>query len=67
MTRMYAIVTGCLILGAPLRHLIGKAYFKGLSSYRYEVYAIRDGVYYSHFRSGQKSIKAKNWRGMIWG
>lgn len=49
---MYAIATAGILLGFPLRHLIGKAYFKGLSSYRYEAYAIRDGVYYSHFRTG---------------
>jgi len=38
-----------------------------MSAYRYEVYAVRDGVYYSHFRKGQKSIKAPFWKGTIWG
>lgn len=52
MVRYYAAFSAIILLGAPLRHLIGKAYFKGMSSYRYEVYAIRDGVYYSHFRTG---------------
>lgn len=67
MMRYMAGLTGIVLLGLPLRHLIGNAYFKGMSAYRYEVYAIRDGVYYSHFRTGQKSIKAQFWKGIVWG
>lgn len=58
MMRYFAGLTGIVLIGLPLRHLLGNAYFKGMSAYRYEVYAIRDGLYYSHFRTGQKSIKA---------
>jgi ubiquinol-cytochrome c reductase cytochrome c1 subunit len=36
----------------PFKYLRTRAYFRNLLSVRYEMYAVRDGVYYSHFKSG---------------
>lgn len=52
MMRLYAIIFGGLIIAIPLKSILGTGYFRALTSYRYELYAIRDGVYYSHFRTG---------------
>lgn len=50
----------------PLRYLVTRAYFRNLLSFRTEVYAVRDGVYYKHFRTGQKNLKAEIWRNKLW-
>lgn len=38
----------------PIRYLVGRAMFRNFLSFRYEAYAVRDGVYYKHFRTGQR-------------
>ena len=40
-----------------------KGTFKNYMSYRQEIYAVRDGIYHSHFKSGMKSINAARLRG----
>lgn len=50
----------------PVRYLKTKALYRNLLSIRKEVYAVRDGVYYKHFRYGMKNGKANLWRGRIW-
>ena len=63
--RQSVILFGMISL-APLRYVLTNAVFRNIRSYRFEAYAVRDGLYYKHFRTGQKSIKAHYWRGNVW-
>lgn len=38
----------------PIRYLVGRAMQRNFLSFRLEAYAVRDGVYYKHFRTGQR-------------
>ena len=39
----------------PVRYLLGRALMRNILSYRVEAYAVRDGVYYKHFKTGQRN------------
>jgi len=51
-----------IVIGAgliyPFKYLKTRGYFRNLLSVRYEMYAVRDGVYYSHFKSGGRNSRA---------
>jgi ubiquinol-cytochrome c reductase cytochrome c1 subunit len=49
--RTLAMVTGALLL-LPLYYFKLCSYQRGQLGYRLEAYAVRDGKYYSHFRTG---------------
>lgn len=59
-----------IVLGAvliyPFKYLKTRAYFRNLLSIRYEMYAVRDGAYYSHFKSGGRNGKAHAMKGNYW-
>lgn len=61
---------GVICLGAaalyPVIKIVTNGLFRNYLSFRFEVYAVRDGVYYNHFRKGQKSIKANAFRNNSW-
>lgn len=59
------IVLGCALI-YPFKYLKTRAYFRNLLSVRYEMYAVRDGVYYSHFKSGGRNSKAHTLKGNYW-
>jgi len=40
--------------------------FKNELSMRYEMYSVRDGVYYKHFKTGMRRQWAIRWRGNIY-
>jgi hypothetical protein len=50
----------------PLKYLRTWAYFRNLISNRAETYAVRDHLGYKHWKTGQKSIKAVNYRSSYW-
>lgn len=50
----------------PLFKLISPGLGRSYLSFRFEVYAVRDGLYYKHFRTGGRSIKASHWRSRVW-
>lgn len=54
------------VLMYPLHFLNVRAYWRSLYSLKYELYAVRDGVYYKHFRHGMRSMKAGNFRNKLW-
>ena len=54
------------ILMWPLHFLNVRAYWRSLFSLKYELYAVRDGLYYKHFRHGMASSKAGNYRNKLW-
>jgi len=45
------IMTGFLLV-LPFAYLKTAGYYRNLISVRYEMYAVRDGLYYKHFKSG---------------
>jgi ubiquinol-cytochrome c reductase cytochrome c1 subunit len=51
------ILTGFLML-YPFKYLKTRAYFRNLLSVRWEMYAVRDGVYYNHFKKGGVNSRA---------
>ena len=55
-----------LVLLAPLRYMGSNAIMRNMMTYRFEAYAVRDGHYYKHFRTGMKSYKANMWRKTQW-
>ena len=59
------LILGFLLL-APLRYVAVHGKIRGYLVSRFEAYAVRDGNYYKHFRTGQKSLKAPFWRGVNW-
>lgn len=63
--RLWVVMAGIALL-YPLRYLKVKAHFRSLLSIRNEMYSVRDGVYYKHFRYGQKQTKALYWKGKMW-
>jgi len=48
------VLTGIAFF-APFAYLKTTAYTRNLLSVRYEMYAVRDGVYYNHFKKRLKS------------
>lgn len=63
--RLFTIMLSVALI-YPLRYLVVRGYWRSLLSLRYEMYAVRDGVYYKHFRTGQRSAKAAIMRGHLW-
>lgn len=63
--RKWMIVTAGLLL-MPFKYLKTYAYYRNLLSYRTEMYAVRDGLYYKHWKSGQRSVKAPAYRNNYW-
>lgn len=55
-----------LILLAPLKYLRTAAYYRSLLSTRTEVYAVRDHLGYKHWKTGQRSAKAMEYRSNYW-
>jgi ubiquinol-cytochrome c reductase cytochrome c1 subunit len=51
------VFTGFLMLW-PFRYLKTRAYFRNLLSVRWEMYSVRDGVYYNHFKKGGVNSRA---------
>ncbi len=63
--REWMVITGCLLLW-PFKHLKTRAYFRSLLCTRWEQYAVRDGVYYNHFKKGGHNTRADQFRGKYW-
>jgi len=59
------ILTGVALLW-PFKYLKTRAYFRNLLSVRWEMYAVRDGVYYNHFKNGGKNSRADQFRNVFW-
>jgi ubiquinol-cytochrome c reductase cytochrome c1 subunit len=53
MMRHYSVLSGALLF-VPFSVFVLRGRFRNYNSYRREMYAVRDGVYYSHFKSGMK-------------
>lgn len=66
--RVFRLFVGFLALGLlyPLRYLSVKAYWRSTLTSRYEMYAVRDGVYYKHYRYGMRNSRAANYRNKLW-
>jgi len=62
--RVLMFFTGCL-LWAPIKYLKTRGLFRNLLSMRYEMYAVRDGVYYHHLKKGMRNSRAAGWRHRI--
>ena len=54
------------LLLMPVGFLSLRGMFKNYMSYRKELYAVRDGIYYSHFKSGMKSAMNTRIRNKMW-
>ena len=50
----------------PFKYLKTIAYFRNLLSYRFEMYAVRDSLYYKHFKTGARNSKNIYYRNNIW-
>jgi len=59
------IFTGALLL-YPFKYIKTRSYFRNLLSVRWEMYAVRDGLYYKHFKTGGHNTKAFQFRGTMW-
>ena len=46
------VMFGSLLLLIPLRYVVKSSSFRNALAYRLEAYAVRDGLYYKHFRKG---------------
>jgi len=51
MVKMYMFFTGFMLL-YPFKYIKTRAYFRNLLSLRWEMYTVRDGLYYKHFKTG---------------
>lgn len=56
--RKWMVLFGCMLL-LPFRYLKTYGYYRSLLSTRTEVYAVRDHLGYKHWKTGQKSMKAR--------
>ena len=63
--RAYMVFTGFLMLW-PFRYLKTRAYFRNLLSVRWEMYTVRDGVCYNHFKKGGHNSRADKFRENYW-
>ena len=50
----------------PIKYMKTKGHFRALNTLRNELYAVRDGVYYNHYRYGAKNGKSQFWKQKIW-
>jgi ubiquinol-cytochrome c reductase cytochrome c1 subunit len=55
--RYYMILTA-LALVYPFGYFRTRAHYRNFLSTRWEMYAVRDGVYYNHFKKGMKNSRA---------
>ena len=51
MVRTYMVMTGIMLL-MPFKYFKTKAFYRNLLSTRTEMYSVRDGLYYNHFKTG---------------
>lgn len=51
MVRTYMVMTGFALL-FPFKYFKTKAHYRNLLSVRWEMYSVRDGLYYKHFKTG---------------
>lgn len=65
MTRAYMVLFGFAIL-YPFKFFKTKAFYRNLLSVRWEMYAVRDGLYYKHFKTGGFNSRAYQFRGTLW-
>lgn len=63
--RKWMLVVGFLLL-FPLRYLKTHAYYRSILSNRTEVYAVRDHLGYKHWKTGQKSCRAQDYKSKFW-
>jgi len=63
--RQWMLMSG-FILWWPFKYLKTKALYRNLLCMRYEMYAVRDGVYYHHLKKGMKNSRADQLRGKIY-
>eukprot|EP01017_Pseudomicrothorax_dubius_P000780 TRINITY_DN0_c2606_g1_i1.p1 TRINITY_DN0_c2606_g1~~TRINITY_DN0_c2606_g1_i1.p1 ORF type:complete len:234 (-),score=67.41 TRINITY_DN0_c2606_g1_i1:83-784(-) len=65
MVKMYMFATG-FALCLPFAYIRTRAYYRNLLSVRWEMYAVRDGVYYTHFKKGGRNSRAYQFKQKIW-
>lgn len=63
--RKWMVFTAVMLL-MPFKYLKTYAYYRNLLSYRTEMYAVRDGLYYKHWKTGFKSMKSPQYRNNYW-
>jgi len=63
--RMHMWMTG-IALFIPFKYLKTRATFRNLLCMRYEMYAVRDGVYYHHLKKGMRNQRAGSMKGNLW-
>jgi len=47
----YMIMTGFALM-FPFKYFKTKAFYRNMLSVRWEMYSVRDGLYYKHFKTG---------------
>lgn len=65
MMRYYSLLM-VTALFVPFAAINIRSGYRNYNSYRRELYAIRDGIYYSHFKNGQKTIMNKRIRNKLY-
>lgn len=63
--RYYMFMTGVMLV-MPFGYFKTKAFYRNLVSVRWEMYAVRDGVYYNHFKKGMRNSRGIQFRGIYW-
>jgi ubiquinol-cytochrome c reductase cytochrome c1 subunit len=63
--RQNMMVSG-ICLWWPLKYWKTRATYRNLLCMRYEMYAIRDGVYYHHLKKGMRNSRAEQFKTKIW-
>jgi len=56
----------CLLAAWPFFFMRTHGIFRNELSMRYEMYSVRDGVYYKHFKTGMRRQWAIRWRGNLY-
>jgi ubiquinol-cytochrome c reductase cytochrome c1 subunit len=59
------LITGFFLL-FPFKYFKTKAYYRNLLCLRWEMYSVRDGLYYKHFKTGSANARAYQFRGVMW-
>lgn len=65
MVRMYMFITGFALI-YPFKYFKTKAYYRNLLCVRWEMYSVRDGLYYKHFKTGSANSRSYQFRGTMW-
>jgi len=63
--RNWMIFSGILLF-LPFKYWKTRSTYRNLMSMRFEMYAVRDGVYYHHLKKGMRNSRASQFRGRIW-